>query len=370
VKIKIAFCISNFSQGGAETQFWNLVRGLDRNRFDVHVIQIENKGRRAVIRRLDNTKLHTICARFQLDPVAVLAIRKYIKRNRIQILQSFLFMDNQFARVVGALCRIPVVTSVRGELRPILGTLKTFIEYRMRFLSDRIVTNSGWLKSELVGGGAEADRVEVIYNGVDVSTLACGIPGVEIRSSLGLEEDARYIGIVARFHPMKDHETFFKAAKNLMESDSAIRCLVLGGGSEEVRIREYISDLGIQDRVLLVGEVRSDIGCWYRAMNVLMLTSRWGESFPNVILEAMSCGVPVVATDVSAVKEIITNGVDGFIVDIGDSEALAMNTNRLLDDPVLLDRVVKNGLKKVQSFNYERMISSFSQLYTSLVDDA
>ena len=367
MKIKIALCISNFRQGGAETQFWNLVRGLDRNRFDVHVIQIESKGRKAKILELERTKIKLVKARFQLDPISILEIKKYIKLNKIEILQSILFMDNQFARVSGFLAGIPVVTSVRGELLPILGKTKAFIEYQMQRLSTRVVTNSHWLKQELVKGGSQAEKVTVIHNGIKTDGLQCDYDKATVRRKLGLSCDRKIIAIVARLHPMKDHVTFLRTIERLVKGDSNYIGLIIGGGSEEVRLKKMVVDKGLGENIIFAGEVKQDMGLWYRAMDVLLLTSVWGESFPNVIVEAMACNLPVIATDVSAVREIITDGENGFVVEKRSDEQLASRVLRVIDDEQLRGEFIQRGLETVASLDVKYMIENYSKLYQSIL---
>jgi glycosyltransferase involved in cell wall biosynthesis len=366
-RTNIAFFISNFEAGGAETQFWNLARGLDRTQYNVHIIQIESKGRTAVARELNQTSFITIKARFHLDPIAVFRICRYLSTQRIDILQSILFMDNQFARVSGFFLGLPVVTSVRGDLKPILGNLKTQIEYAMQTLSSAVVTNSNWLKQELIKGGSKKNKVHVIYNGINTENLYA-IQGREaIRQQLAIAEDCRLVGIVGRFHPMKDHDTFLNALQLLVSDDERVKGVLIGGGPDEARLKQQVQDMGLAPHVIFAGVIKDDIGSWYRALDLLFLTSKWGESFPNVILEAMSCGLPVVSTDVSAVNEIIDQSVNGFMAPIGDADALVDRARMLLNNKDLRDSVVSKAEQTIKALDTETMVSKFSALYQTLL---
>ena len=366
-KVAVALCISNFRQGGAETQFWNLVKGLDREQFVVHVIQIENKKRKPVVHQYPCTSIHIVKARFHMDPLTIRSICACIKQNKIELLQSILFMDNQFARVAGIISGIPVISSVRGELRPIVGAKKTFIEIQMQRFSSRVVVNSKWLMQELVKEGAKPDKIEVIYNGIEIDALQCDNQRHKIREGLGIPVSASVIGIVARLHPMKDHKTYLKVIKRLVRGDLDVYGLIVGGGAEETRIKELVEEEGLGNRVIFSGEIRNNIGCWIRSLDVLMLTSKWGESFPNTILEAMACGVPVVATDVSAVREIIVDGENGYLGGIGDSSTLAFKVSSLLSDRVLAARIIMEGRKTVGQLGMQRMVKKFSDLYMKVL---
>ncbi len=365
-KIPIALCISNFSQGGAETQFWNLVKGLDREQFDVHVIQIENKKRKPVIHQYPGTSIHIVKARFHMDPLTIRSICACIKQNKIELLQSILFMDNQFARVAGVMTGIPVITSVRGELRPIVGAKKTFIEIQMQRFSNCVVVNSKWLKKELVKEGARPEKIEVIYNGIALDTLQCEDQGRKIRSSLCIPAAASVIGIVARMHPVKDHKTYLETLSKLVKDGADIYGLMIGGGPDEAYIKNLVEEARLGERVIFAGEIQSGIGCWIQALNILMLTSK-SESFPNVVLEAMACGVPVVATDVPAIQEIIVDGENGYLGGIGNAEALAVKVASLLSDRTLVTRFITEGRITVGQLSIQRMVKKFSDLYMRIL---
>ena len=366
VRTKILFLLSNFKSGGAETQFWNLVNGLDRNKFEIHVIQIESKGRKAVIHKLENTTIKIVAARFQFDPLTIFEIVRYIKSHHIQLIQSLLFMDNQFARVAGKLAGIPVITSVRGELKPILGVIKTRLEIAMQRFSTRVIVNSNWLKSDLVRQGANAEKITVIYNGLSSTGLNC-TTDIQLKQRFNIPENGLVIGIVARLHPMKDHETFIKTIKTLSQKRDDIYALIIGGGNEKENIECLIASLGLENSVFFAGEITENIGCWYQSLDLLMLTSQWGESFPNVILEAMACQTPVVATDVSAVCEIIDTGINGFIAPIKDAAKLAEYTLDVLSSPERQKKFIENGLSTVEGLKKDRMVNSYDQLYTDIL---
>lgn len=366
-KIAIGLCISNFDQGGAETQIWNLIRGLDRQRFEVHVIQFEHHDQRVKIHSLQDTQFKTLFAHFTFSPITAWELWRYVRRQRLELLMSMQFMDNQFSRVAGLLCRIPVITGVRGELPPVLGPYKTFVENRMRLFSDRIVTNSHWLKHLLVDAGWDAEKTLVIHNGICMERLTCDLSKNEIRREIGIPEDANVIGITARLHPMKDHQTYVRALGKLVRNNPMIVGLIVGGGVEEDNIRRWVSEMGISEHVVYSGEIVTGIGQWYRAMDVMMLTSRYGESFPNVIPEAMTCCIPVVSTDVAGVREIITDGENGFVVPIGDAKGLAERANLLLTDIVLRDNFAAAGLETARSLDTQAMVENFSRLFESVV---
>jgi hypothetical protein len=137
---KIAFIKSSFGVGGAERQFDLLIQELNRECFEVHVIQVSHRSDRPGKFAYPSSQVITYEMRHRLDIVCVLRIAQYVRRHRIDLIQSQLFMDNQIARAVGVLTRRPVITSVRGG--PTLGWLRTRIEHGFQWMSMRVVVNS------------------------------------------------------------------------------------------------------------------------------------------------------------------------------------------------------------------------------------
>lgn len=236
-----------------------------------------------------------------------------MRLNKIDILQSLLFMDNQIARLAALLTGKPVVTSERGEIRPLHGWLNTWFEFRMQPLSERIVVNSNWLKEDLVKLGSKPEKGVVIHNGIDANFFKSNADPAITRQKYGVPSEAKVVGIVARLHPMKDHRTFFDAVGLMKASLPAIHAVVVGDGELRKTLHDYVKEIGIEKSVTILGTVTSSLPEVYRMMDILLLTSQWGESFPNVILEAMAASVPVVATNISAIPEIIIDGVNGYL---------------------------------------------------------
>lgn len=171
--------------------------------------------------------------------------------------------------------------------------------------------------------GYHAQNAHVIPNGFDTTHFAPSTEArAEVRAELGVEEDHLLIGLVGRFHPMKDHINFLRAASLLSADYHAARFLLVGRevDADNPVLRRLLVRLGLEGRTHLLGE-RNDISRLIAASDICSLSSSYGESFPLVVGEAMACGVPCVVTDVGDAAKLV--GPTGLVVPPRDSEALA-----------------------------------------------
>jgi len=317
--------------------------------------------------RFGGVEQHHFARKNKYDISVIISIAAFAKKHSIDLIQSQLFMDNQIARFAGLLSRVPVVTSVRGEIGPLIGHKKMWFELKAQLLSEKIVVNSDWLRRYLLRHGVNNEKIVVIYNGVDYSRLICKVPREELRIKYNIPENNHVITIVARLHPMKDHITFLRAISLIKETLPKITVLIVGDGDERKSLEAFSNSLMLHNIVRFLGNIEENINEIYRITDLLMLTSECGESFPNVILEAMSVRVPVVASNISAVNEIIDDNENGFLVESKDVENYSKKAIAILSDKNISESIVSSGRKKVESFNIPSMVIKYEDLYQRLL---
>ncbi len=362
---KIGFFICSFSIGGAERQLGYLINNLNRDLFDIHVIQISHWSSRPEGTVYPGAHVETFVMKSRLDIGVLFRISRYVRHNRIELIQSYLFLDNLIAVAVGFLSRRPVVTSVRGDLT--MGKVRDCLETASRLLARKVVVNSNWLKELLIKKGVAPGKIVVIHNGIDPKKFQSSADKAALREKHGIVPGARVLGIVARFHPMKDHRTFFKTVKAVRDRMPDIQAVVVGYGQLGAELERYVDEIGIRGNVRFLGKAALDLPDVLRIMDVFLLTSRWGESLPNVLLEAMSAGVPVVAVNMHGVPEIVEDNVNGFLVDIGDYPAMADRVITLLTDDATRGRFIAKGLEKTEGFSIPSMAHKYEELYRTIL---
>ncbi len=230
-----------------------------------------------------------------------------------------------------------------------------------------IVYNSHTARAQHEAFGFAPARAQVIDNGFDTERLRPD-PAARsaVRAMLGLAESTPLIGLIARYHPMKGHEVFLQAATLLAQRRRDVHFLMAGRDvtPENPALRALFSAPVLEGRIRCLGE-RSDVPQLTAALDIAS-SSSWGEAFPNAVGEAMSCGVPVVATDVGDVRRIVDEA--GIVVPVGDAEALAQAWDSLLADPERRKAMGEAGRQRVvEHYSVAAMAKRYIELYEELI---
>jgi len=294
-------------------------------------------------------------------------IRLYLRRERPDILYSLLQVSNVVAAVeklfVPTMKVIWGIRSASMELRYYdrLVRFSYWLEPRLSLLADLIIVNSEAGLHYAKAGGYHTDKMKVIPNGIDVQAF---VPdqskGRTLRSSWGVGAQEFVIGLVGRLDPIKDHSTFLHAAALVAKQCPVMRFVCIGGGDSAYKesLMALSKELELSTRLVWAGEC-DDMPSVYNALDVACLTSI-AEGCPNVLLEAMACSVPCVATDVGDSKRII--GDTGDIVQPRDPQALAAALYRmfLMDGAERVRQGQRARDRIIQHFSLERLIRETS----------
>ena len=235
-----------------------------------------------------------------------------------------------------------------------------------RLFARLVAVNSNETGRAFIEAGGEADKVRIVYNGFDPAKARIYEPGAaaRLRAEMGLGPQP-LVGLFGRLSEWKGQHVFLDAIAAM----EGVQAVIVGGalfGQEayEARIREQASRLGLEGRVRFLG-FRPDVPELMAAMDVVAHTSIVAEPFGRVVVEAMMCGRPVVATRGGGVTEIIRDGETGLLVPPGNASALAAAISRILSQPALAERLARKGRKDVsQRFSLEETCRSVSALLT------
>lgn len=383
--IPVMLLISSLEQGGAERQVVELANNLDPRRFDVtvcslsqHVPLAENLTDRAA-------RLEIVKKRWQYDIGLVRRVARVMRRRGTQIVHAFLFDAVMVARLAAKLAGVPVVISSERNSEYRLSRLHKFCLRVTDRLHDAIIANSHAGKRFIMRTlGLSEDRVRVIHNGVDVAHFR-PIDASDTRRSLGLAADQPVVGMVASFKPQKNHRMFLRVAQRVRERLPEARFVCVGEKLETeesgtfqpgARMRqtsnEYhrvisreIDEAGLREHCLFVGS-RSDMVQMYNACDLTVLTSRH-EGTPNVVLESLACGVPVVATDVADNARIIPQGRVGYVAALDDVDAMAERVCEILTDRPRRDAMGAAAREWVErEFSTESLARNTEAVYMQL----
>jgi len=213
--------------------------------------------------------------------------------------------------------------------------------------------------------GFAGRRVEIIENGIDIERYRTQPDRNLLRDRLGLARDRRYVAMVARFHPVKDHAMLLRAFAHVAAARRGVDLLLAGDGPERSALEAQARNAGIDGRVQFLG-VRRDVPDILQAVDLFTLTSV-SEAASLTLLEAMAAGLPVVVTDVGGNPEIVRHGVDGLLVPRGDDAAEAEAIMQLLDHPHQARAMGEAGRIRVdEHYRLDRTIQRYYRLYRQL----
>jgi glycosyltransferase involved in cell wall biosynthesis len=364
-KLKVLFVIDHLGGGGAEQQFRNLVNAIDREKFEPHVFLAERRGSRfdELNKAVEVHGLTNEGGRQTLSALRLL--RKSILQIRPHLIQSWLDYSTFLAAMV--LKTVPLrprlIASHRTSIEELyeyevrLGKLKKSLLIWAYKQADAVTTNSKFLMTQLKGYGIE--KVHVIYNGIDLKMFRNLPPRQALRKQLSLDPDLFYVCFTGSLVERKGVEYLIDAVKRLKRNN--MRLLISGDGE----LREKVEQATVADeRLIYLGYVLNAIE-YIKASDLLVLPSIY-EGMPNVILEAMAAGTPVLATNVCGISELVENEVNGLLVSPGNPGEIAMCINTMLDDRSLVRRFADISSQKVAYFNVLRMTREYEQLYASM----
>jgi glycosyltransferase involved in cell wall biosynthesis len=231
---------------------------------------------------------------------------------------------------------------------------------------DHVVAVSRDLRDKALRWGVSPSRCTIVDNAIDADLYRRSSDGQSIRQRLKLPTDRPIIGAVGRLTEVKGFEQLISAAHSLLADGLDLHLIIVGDGEQRPQLAGLISRLGCEDRIHLLGH-RTDMIDLYHCMDVYALSSL-REGLPNVVLEAMAMEVPVVATRVAGVPNVIEHERSGLIVDPGDVSQLAASIARLLRDPALRQRLAMNARATIeQRFSFAERMKKIRAIYDQVL---
>ena len=364
---RIGYVIGQLTHGGAERQLYELVRSIDANSFQPFVYCLSERTIPfGDLIRESGAELRVLHRRCHFDMARMRELGSLLRRDRIDILHSFLFKANGYAWPAHLLAGLPhLVTSARSCNRE-LGLLEGWANRLAFWASDAIICNGEAVRSFVVRHfNVPIQKSVVIYNGIDLDRFLTSPVPLSCKG-LDLKPEHRLVITVARLVPEKDIGLFIEAAKLLSYKYGGVRFSIVGDGPCRSDLMRCASENGLDGKISFLGE-RDDVPQLLATADVFWLTSKW-EGLPNVLLEAMACRKPVVARDVGSCREVVNHGETGYLVIGRDAEKFAEFTLALLSSPVHARAMGLAGRRLVEDkFSVARMSVATETLYRSLL---
>ncbi|MDP6683017.1 MAG: glycosyltransferase [Desulfobacterales bacterium] len=358
--LKVIFVIDRMELGGMELQVIELLKGIDKLRFECTLIMFRVGG--GVSRKLYTIPGVRVICLFEHGKPNIIRIfhRLCLTLLRIEtdIVYSYLLGVNELCLLAGIILNINVMWGVRVSN---LDFSDFGFRYRIIFrmgaclsrFARKVIFNSEAGKAYHTLQGYSASNMMVIPNGIDTDGFGPDHRiAHNVRNGWMTDHTQYLIGLVGRIHPMKDHPTFLKAAALLLQKRKDVRFVCVGVGNDRylAKLKELEQMLKISDHLEWTGS-RDDMTAVYNSLDILSLCSAYGEGFPNVVGEAMACGVPCVVTDVGDSARIVENS--GLVVAPGSPEALVEAWHTILELPDW-------QYKRMKKIAREKIVKEFS----------
>ena len=373
--------------GGGEYILASLIRKLDRDLFrpvvffahkNEIIAELEAEGVATVPIALNRKMISLFRDDVARSPIHlirffpavfkdILAVRRAILSRGIDLLHPHDNLSKILGGVAAATAGIPAVAHCHDLLGQ--GFIDRMLLQAQRLLMDRVIAVSGSVQERLIQGGMDPRQIRTIENGIDVERFSPGRSSLS-RAGLSIPEAHRVIGVVGMFDPVKGHVFLLKAIKRLQKTGAGnLTCLLVGEGRLEAELKAYVNATGINGQVCFLG-YRRDVADLMALMDVVVMPSL-RESFGIVALEAMAMKVPVIASRIGGLEEIVEHEKTGLLVTPADADALAEAIRKLADNPEMSRRMGAAGRRKVEEkFSIESTIRRTEALYRECIESA
>ena len=367
-RITILHTIETSGPGGAENVLLQLASRLNPERFR-SVVVINEPG--WLEDRLLELGLPTVRVKWNRwwDFRLPRALARLVYDERIDLIHSHLPDQNFYACLASRLSGCPAVVTYHGPVelsnsRTLRGWLKLQL---VKHTARKVVVVCDYVRSMLKQIGFPEETLRRIYNGVEMSRFSVAMRG-RLRLELNCSPETALIGMVANVRGPKGHEYFIRAARLIADQHPNTFFVISGDLHKTLAppLFKLVSDLGLQDRLKFLG-FREDVPLILADIDIFVLPST-SEGFPLVVLEAMACGKPVVATRCGGAGEAVVEGSTGFMVPVADAPAIAERVNELLnrtEQSLSMGRAAK--LRIESEFSMQAMVASYERLYESCV---
>ncbi|MSR78022.1 MAG: glycosyltransferase family 1 protein [Candidatus Omnitrophica bacterium] len=366
--IRALHLTTHLNTGGITTYINRLIEPLRRLDVEIQVLSSGGEITPEFVKR--GAKIHELPIRTksELHPKLYFAIPKIVKiirREKIDLLHAHTRVTQVMSFWIQRLTGIPVVTTCHGFYKARIG------RKLLPAWGDRAIAISDGVAESLVDlFGIPKSRISNIYNAVDIDDLDLAYhkhDSEQIRKNYGFKPKDPVLGVIARLVQDKGHEYLIRAIPGLQKRFPNIRVLIVGEGRQRMHLEALSKELGIQNHVIFTGNL-TDITYAMAAMDIFVLPATWREGFGLSIIEAMTCGKPVVVTNIWALNTLIQNRITGLMIEPSQTEPIIQAVTELLTDSALKDRLIVAGREMVEKlFSIHRMAREIQALYQSVL---
>ncbi len=364
--LKVLQLIPTLDRSGAEKQAAALARGLPRNRFRVEVAALTRLGPLADELEADGIPVSLIAKRLKIDPFCLGRLVRFLRDKKFDVVHTWIFAANSYGRVAALSARVPVVVTSEMAVDLWKGRGHFAIDRKLARITDRIVGNSQAVVDFYQNQGIPREKLAMIRSGVEPFDPP-SIDRAAVRNEFGVAIDQPLVIYAGRLAKQKGLDDLLFALDLLQHVMPQVRTLIVGSGPLRGELEELARMHKLEEKVRFLGH-RDDVPRLLTAADVLVLPSLY-EGLPNVVLEAMMCGKPVVATSAPGTTEVVVDGETGLLVPPRKPAEITRALRAIILDPERAAAMGRAGRERaLVGFAASAMIDQFAQLYQEIYD--
>ncbi len=364
MRLKVCQVIPTLVQGGAEKQMSLLARHLDAERFESQVVVLTHGG--PLEQELENAgvPVHLVGKRRKLDPTSLFRLTRKIRQLRPDVVHTWLFAGNSYGRVAAKLAGVPVIVAGERSVDPWKRGWHHFIDRRLLPVTDTIATNTFAVRDFYAQHGIAASKFTIIPNAVIPGNIKT-LQREEFFKRLRMQPRGIVVGAVGRLWKQKGYQDLIWAAELLRMAHEDVWLVIVGDGPDRDKLLHYRDQVRAHPAVKMVGH-RADAAELMSCFDILWNGSLY-EGQSNTILEAMSLGIPVVASDIPGNRDLVVHNETGLLFPLGDVETLCRQTLSLINDESRRRVMGQQAIARIQSeFSLKKMVEAYEKLYEGL----
>jgi glycosyltransferase involved in cell wall biosynthesis len=345
--------------GGQEVRTLNEARWTAERGWRV-LLACQPDGRLAGRAREAGVETRPVRMRGPLDPRGLAALVRLVRREHVSLVHTHSSIDAWLGGMAARLCRVPVVRTRHVSIAIRRGPNPVY-----RWLADRVITSGEAIRRVVLAAGVPPARVVAIPAGVNLESFPFGLKAPEIERELGLGSPV--VGSVAMFRGSKGHPQLLQAFARVRERHPRASLLLVGDGIRRPWVEQLAREAGLADAVVFTG-FRPDVPALLAAMDCFALASTRTEGVPQALLQAFAVGVPVVASRIGGIPEVVTDGETGLLVESEAVPPLAAAIERVLEDPVGAAERARAARALVEArFSHGRSVDRLLALYDEVL---